>query len=213
MAGVKQDWRGGFLFVGNQLALDFVNTRPVINGQPIELLSDWKALLKWFRAADMVSEVEMEALGRQWEKRREAGAFLEALRAFRESLRATVLRLEARDEPASRTVTELNRLLRAHPMFLELRRTAGRLEKRKRFELRRPDDLMAPIVHAAAELLLEFKPARLRKCEGCILHFYDTTKNGTRRWCSMQICGNRSKVAAYAERRRRRRGSTKGSGT
>jgi predicted RNA-binding Zn ribbon-like protein len=203
MAGVNRDWRDGFLFVGNHHALDFVNTRPVMNGQPVELLSDWKALLKWFRAADLVSEVEMEALGGQWEKRPEAGAFLEELRTFRESLRATVLRLEAGDDPASRTVTELNRLLRAHPMFLELRRTAGKLERRKRFELRRPDDLIAPIADAAAELLLQVKPARLRKCESCILHFYDTSKNGTRRWCSMQICGNRSKVAAYAERKRR----------
>ena len=203
MAAVNPDWRDGFLFVGNQLALDFVNTRPVINGQPVELLSDWKALLKWFRAADLVSEAEMEALGRRWEKRPEAGAFLEELRTFRESLRATVLRLEARDEPASRTVTELNRMLRAHPMFLELRRTAGRLERRKRFALRRPDDLMAPIVEAAAEVLVDLNLARLRKCESCILHFYDTSKNGTRRWCSMQICGNRSKVAAYADRKRR----------
>jgi predicted RNA-binding Zn ribbon-like protein len=203
MAGVNRDWRDGFLFVGNQLALDFVNTRPVINGQPIELLSNWEALLRWFRAAELVSEVEMEALGRQWEKRPEAGAFLEELRTFRESLRATVLRLEAGEEPGSRTVTELNRLLRAHPMFLELGRTKGKLERRKLFELRWPDDLITPIAEAVAELLLEFNPARLRKCESCILHFYDTSKNGTRRWCSMQICGNRSKVAAYAERKRR----------
>lgn len=203
MAGVKPDWRDGFLFVGNHLSLDFVNTRPVINGQPVELLSDWKSLQRWFRAAGLASEREMEAFARQWEKRPEAGACLEGLKAFRESLRAAVLRLEAGEEPGSRTVAELNRLLRDHPMFLELRRTGTSLGKRKRFELRHPDDLLAPIVDAAAEMLSDFKPARLRKCESCVLHFYDTSKNGTRRWCSMQICGNRSKVAAYAERNRR----------
>jgi predicted RNA-binding Zn ribbon-like protein len=203
MAGINPDWRDGFLFVGNQLALDFVNTRPVMKGQPVELLPDWKALLRWFRAADLVSEREMETFVRQWEKRVEAEACLDVLKTFRESVRGTVLRLEAGEEPASKTVAELNRLLRAHPMFLELRRTAVRLERRKLFELRRPDDLIAPIVDAAAELLVDIKPARLRKCESCVLHFYDTSKNGIRRWCSMQICGNRSKVAAYAERTRR----------
>ncbi len=203
MASVNPDWRDGFLFVGNHISLDFVNTRPVMKGQPVELLPDRKALLRWFRVAALISEREMETFVRQWEKRVEAEACLDVLKTFRENVRATVLRLEAGEEPASQTVAEFNRLLHAHPMFLELRRTAGRLGRRKRFELRRPDDLIAPIVDAAAELLLELNPARLRKCESCILHFYDTSKNGTRRWCSMQICGNRSKVAAYAERKRR----------
>ena len=45
MVSANPDWRDGFLFVGNHLSLDFVNTRPVMNGQPVELLSDWNALL------------------------------------------------------------------------------------------------------------------------------------------------------------------------
>ncbi len=203
MADPSPDWRDGFLFVGNQLALDFVNTRPVINGQPVELLSDWNALLRWFRAAGLVSAAEGKALGQRWEGQREAEACLERLRRFREGLRPTILRREAGDETAERAVADLNVLLRAHPMFLELRRAGGRLEGRRLFEMRCPDDLMAPIVDAAAEMLVGLDPARLRKCECCALHFYDTSKNGTRRWCSMHICGNRAKVAAYAERRRR----------
>ncbi len=202
MEGANPDWRDGFIFVGNQLCLDFVNTRPVMNGQPVDFLSDWKALLRWFRAAGLVSEAEMDVLGRQWEKRPEAGACLEGLKTFRESLRSTILRLEAGEGPASKAVAELNILLRAHPMFLELRRAERGLERRRVFELR-PDALIAPIADAATQMLMDLNPARLRKCEGCVLHFYDTSKNGTRRWCSMQICGNRSKVAAYAERKRR----------
>jgi hypothetical protein len=42
------DWKDGFLFVGNQVALDFVNTRPVQNGEPMELLPDFPALLRCF---------------------------------------------------------------------------------------------------------------------------------------------------------------------
>jgi predicted RNA-binding Zn ribbon-like protein len=45
---------------------------------------------------------------------------------------------------------------------------------------------------------------RVRKCDQCVLHFHDTSKKGTRRWCSMQLCGNRLKVASYAARRRMR---------
>jgi putative stress-induced transcription regulator len=37
---MSSDWRDGFLFLGNHRALDFLNTRPVMDGQPLELLRD-----------------------------------------------------------------------------------------------------------------------------------------------------------------------------
>ena len=39
---------------------------------------------------------------------------------------------------------------------------------------------------------------RVRKCACCVGHFFDTSEKGTHRWCSMGLCGNRLKVAAYA---------------
>ncbi|MFD0851862.1 CGNR zinc finger domain-containing protein, partial [Actinomadura adrarensis] len=60
---------------------------------------------------------------------------------------------------------------------------------------------------AAADYLklLADTPARIKKCgrSDCVLHFLDTTKNGTRRWCSMAICGNRAKAARHYQRTRR----------
>jgi len=40
---------------------------------------------------------------------------------------------------------------------------------------------------------------RLRRCdaEDCRLVFHDESRTGTRRWCSMQRCGNRAKVRAF----------------
>ena len=43
----RNDWVDGFLFVGNHLALDFLNTRPVSAKGPTELLPDVDALLRW----------------------------------------------------------------------------------------------------------------------------------------------------------------------
>jgi predicted RNA-binding Zn ribbon-like protein len=43
-------------------------------------------------------------------------------------------------------------------------------------------------------------PARVRMCEapdGCGWLFYDETRNGTRRWCSMKDCGNRAKARRH----------------
>lgn len=43
---------------------------------------------------------------------------------------------------------------------------------------------------------------RVKVCEAddCRTAFLDTTKNGSRAWCSMQSCGNRAKVRAYRKR-------------
>ena len=70
------------------------------------------------------------------------------------------------------------------------------------FESRQPEDLFAPLAHSAAKLFASVDRNRVRKCDQCVLHFHDTSKKGTRRWCSMQLCGNRLKVAAYAARQR-----------
>jgi len=53
-----------------------------------------------------------------------------------------------------------------------------------------------------ATLFAEADRNRVRKCGQCVLHFHDTSKKGIRRWCSMRLCGNRLKVAAYAARQR-----------
>ncbi|WP_082661594.1 CGNR zinc finger domain-containing protein [Terracidiphilus gabretensis] len=42
----------------------------------------------------------------------------------------------------------------------------------------------------------------MRQCAVCVVHFFDTSKKGSRRWCSMNICGNKLKVAAYQRRKR-----------
>lgn len=51
--------------------------------------------------------------------------------------------------------------------------------------------------------LLEASPGRIRRCEhpDCILWYLDTSRSGTRRWCSMSGCGNRAKAGRHYRRR------------
>ena len=62
--------------------------------------------------------------------------------------------------------------------------------------------LLAAIARSAAELVAEGTQARLRICANpaCGLFFYDNSRTRRRRWCSMAVCGNRSKVAAFARK-------------
>ncbi len=197
------EWIDGFLFVANRPILDLLNTKPVLADRPTELLPDIRALERWLIASGMVTSAKAKAALRSSSHSAEAAAFLKELVAFREKLRETVLRMEGGLAPAEAFLAEVNSRLTEHPLPVLLRKREGRVVRETSLELRRPADLWAPIIDATAELLAETDLSRVRKCESCVIHFFDTSKKGSRRWCSMNICGNKLKVAAYQRRKRR----------
>jgi predicted RNA-binding Zn ribbon-like protein len=196
------DWVDGFLFLANRQALDFLNTRPMLGQTPTELLPDFDALERWLIASGIVSSVKTKSLLRSWRHSPEAASFLKDLIAFRERLREAVLRMESGLAPPDEFVEEVNAGLRQHPPIMVLRKRQGRIIRESIFEPKRPADLWGPILDSAANLLSEPESDRIRQCEACVLHFFDTSKKGSRRWCSMNICGNKLKVAAYQRRKR-----------
>jgi predicted RNA-binding Zn ribbon-like protein len=197
-----KEWVDGFLFVANRPILDLLNTKPILAAGPTELLSDVRALERWLIASEMVTSPKTKATVRSWRNSIEASAFLEQLIAFRERLRAVVMQIERASLPGDAFLVEVNSLLLQYPVRTSLRKRDGKVIRETYFELRRPTDLWAPIIDATADLLAEAEPSRIRKCESCVLHFFDTSKKGSRRWCSMNICGNKLKVAAYQQRKR-----------
>ena len=64
------------------------------------------------------------------------------------------------------------------------------------------DALLWPIVHSAGELLLSSELRQVKECPGCGWLFLDTSKNQSRRWCSMNTCGARDKMRRYHKRQR-----------
>jgi len=195
-------WKDGFLFLGNDLALDFLNTRPVQDGEAMELLPDFAAILRWSQTAGLLSPHDAADLERQWGQSAEARRTVEAIRGFRENFRKEVLEWEQGHAVHRSAIDEVNRLMTSYPMSTRLKTNGKELEPELYFKPRRPEDLFAPLAHAVAMLLANANRDRVRKCGQCVLHFVDTSKKGTRRWCSMRLCGNRLKVAAYAARER-----------
>jgi predicted RNA-binding Zn ribbon-like protein len=59
------------------------------------------------------------------------------------------------------------------------------------------DRALWPIAWSAAQLLTGPDLARLKSCDGCGRLFFDASRNRSRRWCDMQGCGNRAKVARH----------------
>lgn len=196
------EWVDGFLFVANKPILDFLNTRPVLGQGPTELLLDVHALERWLIAAGIVHSAKRKAMVRSWRYSPEAALFLKDLIVFRERLRDAVLRIEDGSAPSEEFIQDVNRGLLMHPLVTTLRKREGRTFREPYFELKQPSDLWALIFDGAADLLSEPETGRLRQCEACVIHFFDVSKKGSRRWCSMNICGNKLKVAAYQRRKR-----------
>jgi predicted RNA-binding Zn ribbon-like protein len=201
-AQTPKDWVDGFVMVGNHPALNFLNTKVVLEGELRELLPNTDALERWLAASGVLASHKGKTLARRWRDTPQAEVFLQKLIAFRERLRAAVIRLEAGLPVSEAFVSEVNRLLEEHPSRVALHRKAAKLEREVVFEPREPEDVWAPIAAATAELLSDIQRSRVRKCESCVVHFHDISKKGSRRWCSMNICGNRLKVAAYQHRNR-----------
>lgn len=127
---------------------------------------------------------------------------MQVMQEFREKLRSEILAWERRGSIHASTIAELNRLMSEHPMRTELKASGNGFATHLYFAPQQPEHLLAPLAYSAAALFAGVDRTRVRKCDNCVLHFHDISKKGTRRWCSMQMCGNRLKVAAYVARRR-----------
>ena len=63
------------------------------------------------------------------------------------------------------------------------------------------DGSLARIVGVVLEAMRDGSWSRLKACRNCMWVFWDTSKNRSGSWCSMQLCGNRTKTRAYRRRR------------
>lgn len=66
------------------------------------------------------------------------------------------------------------------------------------------DDALALVLGVVAEAMADGTWTRLKTCPGphCGWLFYDASRNRSRHWCSMQLCGNRVKGREFRARRR-----------
>src|SRR2546428_4158683 len=178
-----------FLFLGWRLAVDLLNG--VIAR---DLLGRREDVASWGEAAGVVADRDLRNAARE-----PAG-----LRAFREALRRGLVAWAAAGTPPARLIALLNTHLARDPAVTEVSGKGRDVVTRVRSAGGRLERLYGAVARSAAELITQGDPRRLRKCADptCCLMFYDTSKSGRRRWCSMQTCGGRAKVRAFYRRRR-----------
>ena len=192
-----------FYFVGNNLSIDFINTRICENGATKDLLESFADLPAWAARANLLSLSQAAVLVKAWQRNPQSAEEFKRAIAFRETLRKLILDVASGAEVKPSQIVAINQMLREGNGYNEIVRGENGFEKRFHADFREPQQLFAPIAEAVADLLCYGNPAYIRKCEDptCVLYFYDTTKNHSRRWCSMAACGNRAKAAAFYQRR------------
>ena len=193
-----------FSLIANNLFLDFVNTKKMRDGRPLETLERFGDFLSWTVAVKLIGESEAAGLLEKWDEKPATADFLREAIEFRDLLRETADRIARRQTVTEKAVAAINAQLAKQSGFVELETAESGFEKRFRFDLSEPSRLLKPIAEAAADFLCYANFEFLRKCESdaCVLYFYDTTKNHRRRWCSMSGCGNKAKAAAFYQRKK-----------
>ena len=195
-----------FLFVGNQTCLDFVNTEMIKDGRRVDLLQDFSELMAWMVQAHILAAKDAREAVTKWGQRQQGLRAFERAREFRKKLRHMVDRIVGGRAVPQEAVDAINVLLRHHPGYAEIAKTARGFQRRYHLETEEADHLLTPLAESASDLLTQCDHAHIKRCRNreCILYFYDVTKNHGRQWCSMAICGNRVKVAAHYHRKRAR---------
>lgn len=193
-----------FLILGNLACLDLVNTEAVFAGEPVDLLRDFGDLMDWLQQARVLAEPAVAAARERWGDKPEAAAAFRQALTLRSSLRQMVQRLSEGKGATDDQVAAINRVLAGRPAYRQLTRKGKGFSSTLVSDAESAAHLLVPVAESAAWLLEQGDSSLLRRCENprCILFFYDTTRNGRRRWCSMAGCGSRAKAAAYYRRTR-----------
>lgn len=197
---------GTYEWVGGHVALDFANTLGgAKTDHPGSYLHSYEDLLEWARRADLIGPVSSGHLA-AGSARTKAEALKEA-QALVVSLRALFLAAAQHKVLPQAALDHLNTLVQKTSAW---RRIAACDDEGRKiscgwdFQGAPPVAVLGPIVWRAVELLEHGPLDRVKECgaEDCGWLFLDTSKNRSRQWCSMQTCGNVSKVRRFRERGR-----------
>jgi predicted RNA-binding Zn ribbon-like protein len=190
-------------FCGGNVAIDFTNTIGSRGGTPDEHLMVFADVVSWAETRRVIGRTEAERLRREAARRpAAANAALASLLALRESLYRAIGAAAAGRKPPPADLERINAAVAAVYARAVLRPRGNRLElafTRADDEAPLDEPIATPVVRAAIDLLTTDAIGRVRTCadQTCGWLFADTTRSGTRRWCDMKVCGNRSKVRRF----------------
>jgi len=198
----EKPWHG--VGTGGALALDFANTLDWrLRKRPVELLKRYPDLLRFARSVGVLSADEARGL-RHWAASHPvlAGRALAEASRLREAIAAVFQAIVEGRKPAPAPLARLEVACRDAAGARSLRVGDGAAAWAWREPTPEPERPMWAAALDAARLLTTVEWDRVRQCGDaeCGWFFLDTSRNRSRRWCSMKGCGNRNKARRFYTR-------------
>jgi predicted RNA-binding Zn ribbon-like protein len=208
----KEKQQPPFDLCGGHPALDFVNSldQRFDERGSVESLCEYGDLLRFTQQTSLLHTRQVRRLGNTVTPEAAARA-LRAARELREAMAATFYGCVDGRAPPPADIRTFERYFRAASAHQELlwkqpaENSSGRSAMAwdwGRFESNAelPVWIMS---QSASQLMLSDAMDRVRACgvDTCRWLFLDTSKNHTRRWCKMKVCGNRMKARRFQARR------------
>jgi predicted RNA-binding Zn ribbon-like protein len=190
-----------------KLCLSFANTADWhASDQPIEGLKCYWDLLNWGFIAGAISREQANQLAMIAD---EAPDIAEGVLRDGIELREAIYRIFSAIASLRSVATEdlqiLNLFIQKSYPFLHITGSGTAFKLSWNQDLETLDQVLWPVIYSAVELLTSEELERVGQCDddrGCGWLFYDTSRNRSRRWCSMESCGNRAKVQRHYEKQR-----------
>ena len=193
-------------FVGGALCIDFANTYSIEDdGTVFDVFKTFPQFIKWAELAQIITVNEAEKFFlRSQEEPAAISQLLVEIKTLRQILHSIFFAIADGVNPPQEAVAELNSKIAMVYSKLQLE------PRERRYDWTWADwseELAAPIwpiVRSAAELLNSTELIRTRQCsnETCSWLFVDKSKNHSRRWCDMEVCGNRAKAKKHYRKTR-----------
>lgn len=190
-----------FQLVGGHPALDLVNTldwRFREEGTE-ELLTSYGDVVSFAEQSELLTSAEARRVERGAGTEKDRTVTLTAVRALREALAEVLYAQIDGRKPAEMAVRTLERFFKTAQASRTLRWNGDGMQWEWPSTGTDQDLALLKLVQSAEELVTGEKLAMLRDCAkpDCRWLFLDTSKNHTRRWCDMKICGNRMKARRF----------------
>lgn len=177
--------------ITENLSLNFLNTRIVRNGKTIELIRTPKDFLDWIdkELSDEKYKFQLEYLYPYFESIKQMTEII----SFREHIYTEITNTLSGNNSFSNLQKWIETELKSQSFQV-------RISNNKRFivpESKSFDGFKSLIFFHLSSLIEHNELKKISRCENkeCVLLFIN--KTGRRKWCSMKICGNRSKVERY----------------
>jgi len=199
---IEKEWD----FESGKLPLDFANTAEFhASDHPDEMLESYRDLVSWAVEADLLRGiVGQELLEKAKREPQEASKALQKAIELREVIFRIISAIAEGAEPDKNDLSDFNHALAGALKKTQISPTADGFEWTWSSNEKSFGKMLWPILRETANLLTSKDISRVGKCaddRGCGYLFFDTSRNHSRRWCSMESCGNRAKAQRHYQRR------------